>query len=163
MILPVPRPPHNGRPGKIVTKKMPGPDDALAAGDEVVWGVTGMRFATIFVWTMHAQPAGECSQRRRIMAIVPGGPATNRRSLGFGAAAVTLGFGGFVFFFLAPLGVLLSAAGLICGIIGWLLARPDGQPGARWSLWGTLLSLLALGANVWLLNYGTIKYWLFGG
>jgi hypothetical protein len=53
------------------------------------------------------------------MATVPGGPTTvNRASLGFGAAAVCLGFIGLGFLFLAPLGVLLSVPGLICGIIG---------------------------------------------
>jgi hypothetical protein len=98
------------------------------------------------------------------MATVPGGPATtNRRALGFGAAAVTLGFGGLAFLFLAPLGALLSASGLICGIIGWLLARPGRPPGFWWSVWGTLLAACALGANVWILNYGTFKFWLFGG
>jgi hypothetical protein len=99
------------------------------------------------------------------MATVPGGPVTtNRRgSLGFGAAAVTLGFMGLGFTFLAPLGVLLSAAGLICGIVGWVLARPGRSAGFWWSLWGTLLSLTAVGANLWLLNYGTLKNWLLGG
>jgi hypothetical protein len=90
-------------------------------------------------------------------------PPANRTALGFGAAAVTFGFGGMAFLFLAPMGMLLSAAGLICGIVGWLMARANGNANVRWSLWGTLLSLLALGANVWILNYGTIKFWLFGG
>jgi hypothetical protein len=99
------------------------------------------------------------------MATVPPGPATtNRRaSLGFGAAAVTLGFFGLAFAFLAPLGLCLSAAALICGIIGWFLARPGHSAGFWWSLWGTLLSLIAVGLNVALLNYGTFENWLLGG
>jgi len=98
------------------------------------------------------------------MATVPGGSATtNRRgSLGFGAAAVTLGFIGLGFSFLAPFGLILSAAGLICGIIGWLLARSSRVPGFWWSLWGTLLSLAAVGLNVGLVNYGRVIDWLMG-
>jgi hypothetical protein len=99
------------------------------------------------------------------MATVPGGPGTTsqRASLGFGAAAVTLGFIGLGFTLLAPLGALLSAAGLICGIVGWVMARPGRSAGFWWSFWGALLSLVAVGANLWLLNYGTIKTWLLGG
>jgi hypothetical protein len=99
------------------------------------------------------------------MATVPGGrAAANRRgSLGFGAAAVALGFIGLMFAFLAPLGALLSGAGLICGIIGWLLARPEHHVGYWWSFWGTLLSLVATGANLAILNYGTFESWWLGG
>lgn len=99
------------------------------------------------------------------MATFPGGPATatRRGPLGFGAAAVTLGFIGLGFAFLAPFGVLLSAAGLICGIVGWLMARPGRSPGFWWSVWGTLLSLAAVAANVAILNYGTVESWLLGG
>lgn len=99
------------------------------------------------------------------MASFPGGPATAKRRgpLGFGAAAVTLGCIGLGFAFLAPFGVLLSAAGLICGIVGWLLARRRNTPGYWWSVWGTFLSLLAVGTNVLILNYGTIQNWSLGG
>jgi hypothetical protein len=98
------------------------------------------------------------------MATFPRDPATmNRRALGFGVAAVCMGFGGLAFLFLAPLGALLSAVGLICGIIGWLQAPARRQIGFSWSLWGTFLSFRALSANVWILHYGTIKFWLFGG
>jgi len=98
------------------------------------------------------------------MATFPRDPATmNRRALGFGVAAICMGFGGLAFVFLAPLGALLSAAGLICGIIGWAVARSQRQPGFWWSVWGTLLSLGALGANVCILHYGTLKFWLLGG
>jgi hypothetical protein len=92
------------------------------------------------------------------MATVPGGPTTvNRASLGFGAAAVSLGFIGFGFVFLAPFGLLLSVPGLICGIIGWLLARSGRKADFWWSFWGTLLSLLAVAANLGILNYGTFE------
>ncbi|HZV04692.1 MAG TPA: hypothetical protein VE999_06375 [Gemmataceae bacterium] len=97
------------------------------------------------------------------MATVPGGPTTvNRTSLGFGAAAVCLGFIGLGFVFLAPFGVLLSVPGLICGIIGWVLARPGHKSDFWWSLWGTLLSLLAVAANLGILNYGTFENWWLG-
>lgn len=99
------------------------------------------------------------------MATFPGGPAMAKRRgpLGLGAAAVTLGFIGLAFTFLAPLGALLSAAGLICGIAGWLMARSGRSPGFWWSVWGTLLSLLAIAANLAISNYGTIESWLMGG
>lgn len=99
------------------------------------------------------------------MATVPGGPATrNRRNaLGLGAAALTLGFLGLGFAFLAPLGASLSVAGLICGIIGWVMARPGRSPEFWWSLSGTLFSLAAVALNVALLNYGSIVDWLLGG
>lgn len=97
------------------------------------------------------------------MVATPGGSATtSRRGLGFGAAAVCMGGGGLAFLILAPIGALLSISGLICGIIGWVLAHSSRQSGFWWSLWGTLLSLCALGANVWILHYGTLKFALFG-
>lgn len=99
------------------------------------------------------------------MATFPRSPGTTTRQgpLGFGAAAVTLGFIGIGFAFLAPFGLLLSAAGFICGIIGWMRARPGRSPGFWWSLWGTLLSLIAVATNLFLLNYGTFKNWWLGG
>lgn len=98
------------------------------------------------------------------MATFPGGPAMAKRRgpLGLGAAAVALGFIGLGFSFLAPFGALLSAPGLICGILGWLMARPDRSPGFWWSVWGTLLSLIAIAANLAIGNYGTIESWLLG-
>jgi hypothetical protein len=106
----------------------------------------------------------ESSGRRRIMATVPKGPTTARRgALGFGAAAVCLGMSGLGFAFLAPLGLLMSAAGLLCGIIGWILAWPSRTAGFWWSFWGTLLSLVAVLTNVGLLNYGTFENWWVGG
>jgi len=99
------------------------------------------------------------------MATVPGGPAPTKQrgSLGFGAAAVTLGFIGLGFSFLAPFGLFLSSEALICGVIGWLLAPPGRSSGFWWSLWGTLLSLIAVALNAALLAYGTFKNWLLGG
>ena len=97
------------------------------------------------------------------MATVPRGPTSvNRVSLGFGAAAVCLGFIGMALAFLAPFGVLLSAAGLICGIIGSVLGRQEHTAGFWWSFWGTLLSLIAVGTNLGLLNYGTFENWWLG-
>lgn len=97
------------------------------------------------------------------MATIPRGPETaNRPSLGFGAAAVCLAISGLGFAFLAPLGVLLGAAGLICGIVGWIRARPGRLAGYWWSVWGTILSLLAVGTNLGILNYGTFENWWIG-
>ena len=97
------------------------------------------------------------------MTTVPRGPTTaNRRGLGFGAAAVCLGFSGLALAFLAPLGALLSAAALVCGIIGWILAWPMRQAGFWWSFWGTLLSIVAIVTNLALLNYGTFENWWLG-
>jgi hypothetical protein len=99
------------------------------------------------------------------MATVPEGPATAKRRgpLGLGAAAVTLGFIGLGFTFLASFGALLGMAGLFCGIAGWLRARSGRSPGFWWAVWGTLLSLVAVAANLVILNYGTVERWWLGG
>ena len=97
------------------------------------------------------------------MAMVPRDQTTGDRvPIGFGAAAVCLGTSGLVFAFLAPLGAMLSAAGLICGIIGWARARRELHAGYWWSFWGALLSLVALGTNLGLLNYGAFENWWVG-
>lgn len=76
-----------------------------------------------------------------------------------------LGFFGFVFLFVAPLGTVISAAGLLAGILGWVLARPGRRPGFRWAIGGTLLSLAALVLNVAILRgWATwYPYPLYGG
>ncbi len=97
------------------------------------------------------------------MATVPTGPTkADRTSVGFGAAAVCLGMTGLGFAILAPLGALLSGAGFICGIIGWLRARPKRFAGYWWSVWGTFLSFVALAANLGVLKYGTFENWWVG-
>lgn len=97
------------------------------------------------------------------MATFPRGPTTaNLTALGLGTAAVCLGMSGLGFAFLAPLGMLLSAAGLICGLIGWIMAWPVPQGSFWWSIGGTLLSLVAVTANLALLNYGTFENWWVG-
>lgn len=92
-------------------------------------------------------------------------PGAARQYRGIGVASVALGFLGLFFMFVAPLGAVLSAAGLLAGIIGWALARPERRPGLRWAMWGTLLSLLALILNVAILRgWATwYPYPLYGG
>jgi hypothetical protein len=80
-------------------------------------------------------------------------------------ASVGLGFFGFLFLFVPPLGTVISAAGFLAGIIGGVLSRPGRSPGFRWAMGGTLLSLVAL-----ILNVGILRGWatwypypLYGG
>jgi hypothetical protein len=89
-------------------------------------------------------------------------PPATRRYLGLGAASVCLGVGGLAFAFLAPFGALLAACGLICGIIGLILAAPGRRGGFWWSLWGTVLSGGALLLDIGLTDFGTIHHWFSG-
>ncbi len=89
-------------------------------------------------------------------------PASARRYLGIGAASVCLGVGGLAFAFMAPFGVLLAVAGLVCGLLGLVLAWPGRQSGFGWSIGGTLLSLCALVGNLGVTNYAAIRQWLSG-
>lgn len=94
------------------------------------------------------------------MATAPKNSATTAPTyLGLGAASVCLGMSGLAFAFLAPLGALLSVSGLICGILGWLWARPERRPGYWWSVWGTILSFVAVAANLGLINYSVFENW----
>jgi hypothetical protein len=89
-------------------------------------------------------------------------PPATRRYLGLGAASVCLGVGGLAFAFLAPLGALLAACGLLCGIVGLILTAPARRSGFWWSLWGTLLSTVALIADLGLTEFGRFQHWFSG-
>ena len=86
----------------------------------------------------------------------PMGQST-RRSVGWGATSVALGFLGLAFAFLAPLGAMVSAAGLLCGIVGCLLARSNRSTGFWWSLGGTALSLVAVLTGISLTDFSTLR------
>lgn len=83
--------------------------------------------------------------------------STPVRLNGFGIASLALGFCGLLFFFLAPFGAILGAGGVVTGLIGWLF------PGARTrrglAIAGTLLSVLALAFDVFLLEGGITHVW----
>ena len=89
-------------------------------------------------------------------------PPTTRRYLRLGAASVCLGVGGLAFAFMAPFGVLLAAGGLVCGLVGLVLAAPGRHRGFWWSVWGTILSAGALVVDVGLTDFGTIRRWFAG-
>jgi hypothetical protein len=99
------------------------------------------------------------------MATYPHNTTPARNYRGVGVASVALGFFGLVFMFVAPLGAVLSTAGLLAGVVGWVLARPERRPGLRWAMWGTLLSLVALVLNLAILRglATSYPYPLYGG
>ena len=82
---------------------------------------------------------------------------SERRYVGLGATSVTLGFLGLAFAFLAPLGAMVSAAGLLCGIVGCLLARSNRSAGFWWSLGGTALSLVAVITDISLTDFSVLR------
>jgi hypothetical protein len=99
------------------------------------------------------------------MATFQQNPPTARQYRGVGVASVGLGFFGLVFLFVPPLGAVLSAAGLLAGVVGCVLAGPGRRPGLRWAVWGTLLCLVALVLNVAILRgwFTWYPYPLYGG
>jgi len=79
-------------------------------------------------------------------------PAT-RLVRGLSISAVTLGFLGLAFCWLPPLGIVLSAAGVLAGLVGCIVATRR-RHSFQWSLGGLLLSVIALGLNFYLLPEG---------
>jgi hypothetical protein len=71
-----------------------------------------------------------------------------RRVNGVGMSSLALGFFGLVFFWLVPLGIVLSAAGILLGAIGLLLPRFRTRPGRGFALGGTALSAAAFVLNL---------------
>jgi hypothetical protein len=59
-------------------------------------------------------------------------------------SSLVLGFFGQVFFWLVPLGIILSAAGIPVGIAGWVAARRGIRGGLGFAIGGTVLSIAAL-------------------
>jgi hypothetical protein len=87
-----------------------------------------------------------------------GVPTGTSRSLnGLGVASLVLGFFGLVFFWLVPLGIILSAAGIPLGIAGWVAARRRLRGGLGFALGGTVLSILALIISIDLASGGLTR------
>jgi hypothetical protein len=52
---------------------------------------------------------------------------------------------------------MVSTAGLLCGIVGCLLARTNRSAGFWWSLGGTALSLAAVIADMSLTDFSVLR------
>ena len=65
-----------------------------------------------------------------------------------GVASCVLGAVGLLLFFLPILGIPLASTGLVIGLIALLVAVFGGRSSLRLSVLGTVLALLALGANL---------------
>jgi hypothetical protein len=63
---------------------------------------------------------------------------------GLGISSLVLGFLGLLFFWLVPLGILFSTAGIPIGIAGWVAARRGIRGGLGLAIGGTVLCILAL-------------------
>ncbi len=70
-----------------------------------------------------------------------------------------LGITSLVFFFIAPLGAVISAGGVVAGVLGWLLPGMRTRPGLGLAVAGTLLSVVALAFDVFLLEGGITHVW----
>jgi len=92
-----------------------------------------------------------------IMATVNQVPPSQLR--GAGMSALALGFLGLLFCWLAPLGVLLSLAGVLVGIVTWMMVPGRTASGYRFAVSGTALSALSLGLGLFL-TYGRIMDWI---
>jgi hypothetical protein len=79
----------------------------------------------------------------------PAAPADAPR--GLGVASLSLGFLGLAFAWLIPLGIVLSLAGLLTGLFGWLLGRAQGSGRLGMVLWGAALSAVGLALGLMLL------------
>jgi hypothetical protein len=78
---------------------------------------------------------------------------------GFGITSLVLGFIGLALFFLAPLGAVISAGGVITGLLGWLLPGMRARGGLGLAIAGTLLSVAALAFDIFLLEGGITHVW----
>jgi hypothetical protein len=67
---------------------------------------------------------------------------------GLGLISVILGSVGGVLFFLPVLGIPLSIAGLLLGLMGFLLALLARWSSLRWSVVGIVVSAVALGIGI---------------
>ncbi len=74
--------------------------------------------------------------------------SAHRPPIDLGPLAVVLGFIGLLLFFLPILGIPISAFGLLCGLVGSVIARAPGGVRLRWSLLGCAVAGLALAINV---------------
>lgn len=74
-------------------------------------------------------------------------PRTESPWIGLGMLSIVLGMIALLLFFLPILGIPISAAGLLCGIAGAVLANTIPHTRLRWSLAGIATCGLALGIN----------------
>jgi hypothetical protein len=86
--------------------------------------------------------------------------ATPSRFNGLGISSLVLGFFGLVFFWLVPLGIILSAAGIPLGIAGWVAAHRGVRGGMAFAIGGTVLCIIALLIGIDLASGGLTR-WLF--
>ena len=88
----------------------------------------------------------------------PEATATPSRFNGLGMSSLVLSFFGLVFFWLVPLGIILSAAGIPVGIAGWVAARAGIRGGLGFAIGGTVLSILALLIGIDMASGGLTRY-----
>jgi hypothetical protein len=74
-------------------------------------------------------------------------PVPTQRVNGVGMSSLALGFFGLVFFWLVPLGLVLSAAGVVLGGISLFLPQFRTRPGRCYAIGGAVLSLVAFVLN----------------
>jgi hypothetical protein len=67
---------------------------------------------------------------------------------GLGLSSFVLGLLGLLFFWLVPLGILFSGAGIPLGIAGCVAARRGIRGGLAWAVGGTVLCLIALAIGI---------------
>lgn len=98
------------------------------------------------------------------MATLPDTPretfAGPTRFNGFGVSSLVLGFLGLLFFWLVPLGILFSGAGVISGIVGWAATRRGIRGGLAFALGGLVLSLLVLAFDIDMATGGLTRYFI---
>ena len=71
-----------------------------------------------------------------------------QRPVGLGLLSAVLGSVGLVLFFLPVLSIPLGAAGLACGIVGFLVAVFSCWSSPRWSVAGIVVSATAFGIGI---------------
>jgi hypothetical protein len=69
------------------------------------------------------------------------------RARSLGIFALILGFLGLLFYWWTPFGMILSIAGLMLGVVGWVVA-PVRSGSVGWLIAGVLLSAAALALNL---------------
>jgi hypothetical protein len=81
------------------------------------------------------------------------------RTQGLGLASIVFGILGGTFYWWFPFGTVLSLAGLIIGLFGWLIT-PFRARNHGFMVAGTLLSLAALCVDIWIAANGleTVRF-----
>lgn len=81
---------------------------------------------------------------------------------GLGLSSLFLGLFGLAFFWLIPVGIILSLAGLLVGILACILPAIRRGPGWRFALGGLALSAVALGITIAIALGGPV-HWIHAG